>query len=78
MNRLAVVLITLSSILTVPAAMAQTYSGNLSLDSQADVDDFAYSEVTGYLSISGTDIVDLSPLSPLTRVGKYISIMFYL
>jgi hypothetical protein len=54
--------------------MAQIYSGNLSLDSQADVDAFAYSEVTGYLSISGTDIVDLSPLSPLTRVGKYISI----
>ena len=70
MNRLAVVLIALSIILTAPNAVAQTYTGNLSLTSQEEVDAFNYSEVTGSLTISGADIVDLSPLSPLTWVGK--------
>jgi hypothetical protein len=74
MNRLAVLLIVLSSILTVTTAVAQIHTGNLTLTSQAEVNAFDYSEVTGTLSISGADIVDLSPLSPLTSVGKYISI----
>jgi len=64
----------LSSMLTVSTAVAQIYTGNLSLTSQAEVNAFDYSEVTGSLSISGADIVDLSPLSPLTRVGKQLSI----
>jgi len=75
MKKLTVVLIALSSILIVPAAIAQTYTGNLYLTSQADVNGFSYSEVTGSLTISGTDILDLSPLSDLTRVGSYIAII---
>jgi len=68
------VLMVLSSVLGAPAAVAQTYTGNLSLASQAEVDAFSYSEVTGYLTISGADIVDLSPLSVLASVGSFISI----
>jgi hypothetical protein len=75
MKKLTVVLIALSSMLIVPAAIAQTYTGNLYLLSQADVNGFSYSEVTGSLTISGTDILDLSPLSGLTRVGAYIAII---
>lgn len=74
MNRMLLVLMALSSMLGVPAAIAQTYTGNLSLASQAEVDAFNYSEVTGSLTISGADIEDLSPLSVLASVGSYISI----
>jgi hypothetical protein len=71
MNKLAVVLIALSSMLTSSAAIAQTYDGNLSLTSQTQVDTFGafgYSEVTGSLTIRGTNIVNLDPLSGLTTV----------
>lgn len=74
MNRMLLVLLALSSILSAPAAIAQTYTGNLSLASQAEVDAFSYSEVTGSLTISGADIEDLSALSVLTSVGSYLSI----
>jgi hypothetical protein len=74
MNKLATVLIALSGMLAFSTAVAQTYTGNLTLGSQADVDVFNYSEVTGSLTISGTDIVDLGPLSNLTSVGTYLSI----
>ncbi len=48
---------------------AQTYSGSIGLFSQADVDAFNYSEITGGLTIAGPDIVDLTPLVSLTSVG---------
>lgn len=57
---------------------AQTYSGNLTLKSQADVDAFNYSEITGDLSVnsfnSGNPITDLTPLSKLTSVAGGLSI----
>lgn len=74
MNRLALLLLALGSVLIATAADAQIHTGNLSLNSQAEVNAFAYSEVTGSLTISGSDIEDLSPLSPLARVGGYLSI----
>ena len=75
MNKLTVVLAALSSMLTFSAAIAQdSYTGNLSLTSQAEVNAFGYSEVTGSLTIDGTNIVNLGPLSGLTTVGSYISI----
>ena len=74
MNKVAVVLMALISTLSVSPAIAQTHTGNLSLSSQAEVNAFNYSEVTGSLTISGVDIVDLSPLSVLTSVGTYLSI----
>ena len=74
MNRLSLLLLALGSVLIATAADAQIYTGNLSLNSQEQVNAFAYSEVTGSLTISGSDIVDLSALSPLTRVGTYLSI----
>jgi len=54
--------------------MGQTYPGNLNLTSQAEVDAFNYTEVTGYLNISGGDITDLSPLFMLRKVGSYLTI----
>ncbi len=51
------------------AIQAQTYTGNLMLGSQTAVDAFAYTEVTGYLVINGSEINDLSPLSSLITVG---------
>jgi hypothetical protein len=74
MNRSTVVLIALFSVLHTSSARAQTYEGNLSLASQAAVDVFNYTDVTGSLTISGGDIVDIGPLSALTSVGSYISI----
>jgi len=74
MNRMTSALIALSCLLTFPVAFAQTYDGNLSLESQEDVNSFNYTEVTGSLTISGADIVDLSPLSTLVSIGEYLSI----
>lgn len=51
---------------------AQTYTGNLTLNSQAAVDAFAYTEVTGVLTIGGVGsgtITNLDGLSELTHVG---------
>ena len=58
--------------------MAQTYNGNLVLMVQSDVNAFTYTEVTGNLTIGGgfPDIVDLSPLSKLTRVGGSLILQF--
>src|SRR5688572_16751972 len=40
------------------------------LTSQAEVNAFNCTELTGMLSISGSDITDLSPLQNLTKVGQ--------
>lgn len=51
---------------------AQTYTGNLTLNSQAAVDAFAYTEVTGVLTIGGVGsgtITNLDGLSELIHVG---------
>src|SRR5690606_29922257 len=50
----------------------QCPTGDVILYSQADVNNFATNypnctEITGYLSIGGSDITDLSPLSNLTQ-----------
>ena len=74
MNMSVLKLTVLFSMLTFSSALAQTFTGDLSLSSQAEVDAFDYSEVTGSLTISGDDIVDLGPLSALTTVGEYLSI----
>ena len=44
---------------------AQVYTGDLTLSSQSEVDAFNYTEVTGNLTMQGSDIGDLSPLSLL-------------
>src|SRR5215470_7207956 len=57
---------------------AQVYNGNLTLATQADVDAFNYSEVTGVLSIGGlgTSITNLDGLSTLTKVDLSLLIVF--
>lgn len=60
-----------------PAAVqAQTCTGTVVLQSQAAVNAFACSSVTGTLSINGNDITDLTPLASLTSVGSALSIVF--
>ena len=61
----------MSLLLNAPLSLsAQVYSGNLNLDSQAAVDAFNYTEISGFLSISGADINNLDGLSSLTSVGS--------
>lgn len=57
-----------------PSAQAQVCSGNVFLSSQAEVDAFDCSEVTGMLLIEGADISDLSPLTNLVSVGGRLSV----
>ncbi|NJB82480.1 FISUMP domain-containing protein [Wenyingzhuangia aestuarii] len=47
---------------------------NLSLTTQEEVNSFDYTEITGNLTISGSAINDLSPLSSLTTVGGFVGI----
>ena len=54
--------------------VAQTYSGHLTLSNQAAVDAFSYSEITGSLTISGSDINNLNGLASLTSVGGTLKI----
>ena len=48
--------------------------GDVTLSSQADVDAFSCSEVTGSLTISGNDIINLNGLSSLSKLGGNITI----
>src|SRR5690606_19456474 len=52
--------------------------GGITFSSQAEIDAFATNypncTETGYLSISGSTITDLSPLSNLTSIGGYLNI----
>lgn len=68
MNRIHqfLLLIIVSSIAFGPL-QAQVYTGNLTLDTQAAIDTFPYSSVTGNLTIGGID--SINGLSGLTSVG---------
>jgi len=48
--------------------------GDVTLTTQAEVDAFNCSEVTGNLIIKGADITDLTPLASLTKVGGFVDI----
>ena len=48
---------------------AQVCAGDITLSSQAEVDAFNCAEVTGTLTISGTDITNLDGLYMLTKIG---------
>ncbi|MCH8303837.1 MAG: hypothetical protein IIB94_01770 [Candidatus Marinimicrobia bacterium] len=43
--------------------------GDVSLSTQAEVNSFAGAYITGSLTITGSDIVDLTPLSTLDSLG---------
>ena len=54
---------------------AQVIEGDVFLITQAEVNSFAGTSITGHLGVvQGSDIVDLTPLSTLTSVGGYLSI----
>ena len=70
----------LLSIFMLTENKAQVITGNVVLATQADVDAFAGTSITGNLQIglfgSGSNITDLSPLSTLTSVGGNFNISF--
>ncbi len=71
LSRAAVLLAAL--VVVVPAAQAQVCEGDIILETQADVDAFACTEVTGNLIIESgaTDpITSLTGLSSLTRAVR--------
>ena len=47
-----------------------SFPGDVTLSTQAEVDAFNYTDVTGTLTISGNDISNLDALSALTHVGS--------
>src|SRR5690554_6687815 len=76
--RLHLLTILLLLCLTSPIS-AQCPSGNISFNSQAELDAFAAefpncTEIAGFLHIGGSDITDLSPLQNITRIGDYFTI----
>ncbi len=59
--------------------LLQCPTGDVTLYSQADVNNFATNypnctEITGYLYIGGSNITDLSPLNNIQSVGGYLNI----
>jgi hypothetical protein len=75
MTKLAMVIMGLLSMIIFSSTVAaEIYDGDLSLASQAEVDSFNYTAITGSLTITGDDIQDLSTLSVLTSIGEYLSI----
>ncbi len=53
---------------------AQVCSGDITLTTQAQVDAFSCTSVTGYLIINGSGITNLNGLSGLTSVGDFLGI----
>lgn len=73
----------IAAFLLAGAVNAQVLNGNISLFTQTQVNNFNYTEVTGYIIIngnpifSGTDpITDLSPLESLEKVGEFFQVAF--
>lgn len=66
------------SIFMLTDSNAQTFTGNKTLASQADVIAFGaiYTDITGNLTISGADITDLTPLTTLASVGGNLDLLF--
>ena len=64
------------SIVFLSVSKAQVYNGSLYLESQAQINTFNYTEVTGNLWINSNigNVVDLTPLSNLTTVGGILYI----
>lgn len=61
--------------LAIYPALADTFTGNLTLNTQAEVDAASiYTSVSGSVSISGADIHDLSPLAGLASIGSGLNI----
>jgi PA domain/Secretion system C-terminal sorting domain len=66
-----------SSTIMLTEIKAQTFTGDLTLTTQAQIDAFNYTEVTGFLTIvesSSGNITNLNGLSELTSVGLFLSI----
>ena len=69
-DKLIILMTVLIAVFNVSSATAYgTYTGNVLLASQVEVDAFVWSEITGSLTISGNDITSLGPISSLTTLG---------
>lgn len=60
------------SLCVLQSAKAQVFTGNITLNTQASVDAFSYTEVDGTLTIMGTGITNLNGLSELTKCKNLI------
>ncbi|MEL6770233.1 MAG: hypothetical protein AAFP18_04135, partial [Bacteroidota bacterium] len=71
MPRLPIVFALLTVVLSAPVVAAQVCQGNITLRTQAEVDAFGCTEVTGILTIQDTDesISSLAGLESLAIVG---------
>ncbi len=58
-------------LLTGTSLFAQTYTGDLTLTTQAEVDAFNYDKIVGSLQISGSDIVNIDSLYKLDSLIGY-------
>lgn len=76
-SRKAGLLFVFSLLLTAFAteAVAQTFTGNLTITTQTEIDNFNYTEVTGNLAIQGANIVNLDGLSELETVGGALNVL---
>lgn len=75
---ITIILITILKFVLVSVSNAQVINGSVNLFTQAEVNSFTGSSITGFLSINGTngsDIIDLTPLSTLTSVGGNLNIV---
>jgi len=70
----ALLLLGLLLLAAAPAAWAQTCTGNITLTTQAQVNAFNCTTVTGNLTIQGAGITNLNGLSELTTVGGFLRI----
>jgi len=56
-------------------AQGQIFNGNLTLSSQAEVDNFNYDEIDGDLTITGISITNLNGLSELFTIRRSLRII---
>jgi len=68
------IMLLLVAFLAFPSLQSQVCTGNVFLNTQAAVDAFNCTSVTGNFTINGADITDLSPLSGLTSISGYLEI----
>ena len=76
-NSMKKIVCTLLLALATTFSHAQTYTGNLTLSSQTEIDDFNFTEVTGDLTINDTDdgnITNLIGLRELTQIGGFLNV----
>ncbi|MEM7163324.1 MAG: HYR domain-containing protein [Bacteroidota bacterium] len=69
LNSTRVCIILCTAFLCFGSSKAQTLNGSITLSTQAGVDAFSFTEVTGTVTVTGADITNINALAGLTSVG---------